>query len=269
MHLCARCTEGLETDLQAVESTVEAIWAAAARMNVGNGSVGSSGHSTAPDATNSRAYDTGRTLNIILTGWTAALGRKQVHAVKAAGVLLAQIREVREQDWAPTLKQELREALQDCDRATDRNAPRIFAGICPTEDDGQECGTPVYTPEGKTHARCQTCGSTWDVTEWRGRAFHAAGHHAGTAVEISRILSDPARALEFPQNKIAVWVNRKKLAPIGYREDGRSVYQVRKVRNLWERSLIESAARSQRIRLAKAEKQRAEQEAARAERLAA
>lgn len=269
IYLCPGCRDVLIGDLERVESTVEAIWAAAAMMNVGNGSVGTSGHSEPSEPSNARAYDTGRTLNVILTGWSAALGNRQPHAVKAANVLLAQIREVRGQDWAPVLKQELREALTDCDRATDRSAPRIFAGICPTEEDGQECGTPVYAPEGKTEARCQTCGSTWDVTDWRERALIAAGPATATAADLTRILSDPIRALVFPQNKVAVWVNRKKLAPIGYREDGRAVYQVRKVRNLWERALRESAERSERMAAAKLERERAEQETARAERLAA
>ena len=210
MVLCAGCTGSLEADLRDVESTVDALWASAARMDVGNGSVGASGHTSTPDPTNARAYDTGRTLNVILTGWAQALGHREPHAVKAATVLLLRIREVREQDWAPVLKQELAEALTDCRRAMDRTAPRIFAGICPTVEDGMECGTPVYTPEGRTEARCQTCGSTWDLTDWRARAIEAAGHHTGTAAELSRILSDPVRNIVFPLNKISVWVNRGK-----------------------------------------------------------
>jgi hypothetical protein len=181
-------------------------------------------------------------------------------------VLILQIREVREADWAPVLKQELHDALNDCRRAMDRSGPRIFAGTCPGPENMPDCGTPVYAPEGKPEARCQTCGSTWDVTEWRERAFTALGPSTGTAVELTRILSDPLRSLVFPQNKIAVWISRDKLSPIGYRADGKAVYQVRKVRNLWERSLIESAVRSERMRLAKAERERAEIEAARAER---
>jgi hypothetical protein len=246
MTLCAGCTETLETDLHDVKSTVDALWASAAKMDVGNGSVGTSGHATAGEPSNARAYDTGRTLNVILTGWADALGHREPHAVKAAAVLLLRIREVRAADWAPTLKQELREALMDCRRAMDRGAPRIFAGIRPTTMEGVECGTPVYAPQGKVEARCGTCGSTWDVTDWRERATIAAGPATATAVELSRILSDPVRALVFPQNKVAVWVNRGKLTPIGYR-DGRAVYQVRKVRNLWNRAQAESARRRERM----------------------
>ena len=257
IHLCPGCRDKLTDNLRRVESTVEAIWTSAARQNVGTGSVGTSGHAAPADPSNSRAYDTGRTLNVILTGWARALGHTQPHAVKAANVLLLHIQEVREQDWAPVLHQELSEALTDCDRATDRAAPRIFAGICPTVEDGQECGTPVYTPEGKTDARCQTCGSTWDLTDWRERAINAAGHHTGTAAELSRILSDPVRNIVFPLNKISVWVNRGKLTHVNEWERWMAGifdkpippkrYQVRKVRNLWARALKESQARRERI----------------------
>jgi uncharacterized Zn finger protein (UPF0148 family) len=262
IHLCPGCRDKLTDNLRRVESTVEAVWTSAARQNVGTGSVGTSGHAAPADPSNSRAYDTGRTLNTILTGWARALGHTQPHAVKAANVLLQHIREVREADWAPVLHQELAEALTDCDRATDRAAPRIFAGICPTEEDGQECGTPVYTPEGRTEARCQTCGATWDLTDWRERALTAAGPATATARELSRILSDPIRSLTFPENKVAGWLSRRKLRPIGYREDGRAVYQVRKVRRLWERSLIESAVRSARMIDAKIKREQAELDAA-------
>jgi hypothetical protein len=266
MYLCAGCRDHLMEDLREVESMVEALWASAARQDVGSGSVGSSGHSAPSEPANLHAYDTGRTLNVILTGWAGALGHREPHAVKAATVLLAQIREVRASDWAPVLKHELHDALGDCRRAMDRKAPKVFAGICPTEEAGEECGTPVYAPHGKPEARCGTCGVTWDVADWRQRALDAAGHHTGTAAEVSRMLSDPVRAIMFPQNKIAVWVSREKLAPIGYREDGRAVYQVRKVRNLWERAIIESAVRSERMAEAKAERERAKWEAGREER---
>lgn len=246
IHLCPGCRDTLLEDLREVESMVEALWASASRQDVGTGSVGSSGHSSPSEPTNSRAYDAGRTLNVILTGWARALGYREPHAVRAARTLQNNIGAVRGEDWAGTLRQELHDALADCRAAMDRRGPTVFAGICPTEEDGEECGTPVYTPEGKTDARCKTCGSTWDVTDWRERAMKAAGPAAGTATEISRILSDPVRALIFPVNKISVWVNRGKLAPIGTR-DGRYVFQVRKVRNLWERAQKESELRRERM----------------------
>jgi hypothetical protein len=241
MHLCTGCTGRLEQDLAEVDSTVEALWASAARLDVGAGSVGSSGHSAPMEPTNARAYDAGRTLNVVLTGWAAALGHREPHAVRASSALLARIREVRAQDWAPVLKEELAGALLDCRRAMDTAARRMFAGMCPTVEAGEECGTPVYTLEGKPEARCSTCGATWDVSEWRHRALHAAGLQSGTAAEVSRILSDPVRRLALPQGTIRQWVNRGKLAPVGVNRDGRPVYQVRKVRNLWERSLVARA----------------------------
>lgn len=238
----------METDLRDVESTVESIWASAARLDVGNGSVGSSGHSDPSDPTNGRAYDTGRTLNVILTGWARAIGHTQPHAVKAAGVLLLHIREVREADWAPVLKQELRDALNDCRRATDRAARRVFAGICPTVIEGEACETPVYTPEGKPEAKCPTCHVVWDLMEWRERAVDAAVRQWATAAEVSRILSDPVTNQALKQGTIRQWVNRGKLVALGVNGDGRPVYQIRKVRNLWHRSI--AAQQERRLRMA-------------------
>lgn len=243
MHLCVRCLDGLERDLAEVDSTIEDLWATAARMDVGSGSVGTSGHSSPSEPANLAAMDTGRTLSAVLTGWAAALGAREPDPVKASSALLARIREVRRQDWAPVLKQELRDALNDCRRAMDRAERRVFAGICPTVENGEECGTPVYAREGRPEARCGTCGSTWDVTEWRGRALAAAGLHHGTAAEVSRMLSDPARNIALQQNTIRVWVNRGKLRPVGENHKGAPVFQVRKVRNLWERQIAKSAAR--------------------------
>lgn len=246
MVLCAGCTEALEFDLRDVDSTVEALWASAARMDVGAGSVGTSGHAAPAEPANLAAMDTGRTLNVILTGWAQALGHREPHAVKAAAVLLAQIREVRAADWAPVLKEELHDALNDCRRVMDRAGRRVFAGICPTTAAGEECGTPVYANEGTPDAYCPTCATTWDVTEWRARALAVAGYHHGTAAEVSRMLSDPTTGEALPQGTIRQWVNRGKLTPIGLR-DGRPVYQVRKVRNLWVRSRQALAARRARM----------------------
>jgi len=246
--VCHAHTEQLETDLREVESMVEALWASAARLDVGTGSVGSSGHSAPMEPTNSRAYDAGRTLNVILTGWTGILGTRQPHAVKAATVLLAQIREVRAQAWAPDLAQELRDALADCRSAMDRTAPKVFAGICPTEEDGEECGTPVYTPTGKTDARCGTCGTVWDATEWRERAVTAAGYATGTAAEISRILSDPVRNLALPQGTIRVWASRDKLTAVGVTPTGQPTYLISDVRAVWEARLdVLAERREQRL----------------------
>lgn len=267
IYLCHACTEKLERDLGDVKATVDALWASAAKMDVGAGSVGTSGHSSPAAPTNSRAYDIGRTLNIVLTGWADTLGHPEPHAVRAAAVLLAHIREVRSADWAPDLKRELREVMWQADSATDRRGPLVFAGVCPGLED-EECGTAVYSPEGKPQARCRDCGAVWDVTDWRERAMIAAGPATATAQELTRILSDPVRALIFPQNKIAVWVNRGKLMHINEHERWLAGvldqpippkrYQVRKVRNLWERSLVESAVRSQRIMAARVAKQLAE-----------
>jgi hypothetical protein len=193
IYLCPGCRDILIADLGRVEATVEAVWASAARMNVGNGSVGTSGHSAPSEPTNARAYDTGRTLNVILTGWTHALGNRQPHAVKAATVLLEQIREVRGMDWAPVLKQELREALTDCDRATDRAAPRISLGQC------YECPGEVIAIVGETFGYCRACDMPRTVKahqqpHWRGVAYPGALEEGRPSSQVRRPSPDPGEA---------------------------------------------------------------------------
>lgn len=243
IHLCAGCRDHLIQDLAETDTTLEDLWTTAARMDVGAPSIGGGGPAGSTEPANLDALDKGRTLAAVLNGWADALGHPETDPSKSASALLAHIREVREQDWAPVLKQELRDALNDCRRVMDRAEQRVFAGMCPTTIEGQECRNPVYTNAGNPMARCNTCGTVWDVTEWRGRALHAAGRHTGTPAELSRMLSDPATGEALPQATIRQWIKRGKLTPIGANSMGRSTYQVRKVRNLWDRSRAAIEAR--------------------------
>lgn len=207
IYLCPGDRDKLMDDLRDVKSTVEALWASAARMDVGAGSVGSSGHATPSEPTNARAYDTGRTLNVILTGWADALGTRQPHAVKAAAVLLAQIREVRSQVWAPDLQQELHDALTDCRRAMDRSAPRISLGAC------YECPGEVTAIEGETLGFCRLCGLARDVIEHQRHLIDAAWRAWDTLPAMLRALRHAGQA-NIPVARAEKWVERGKLAPV-------------------------------------------------------
>lgn len=207
IHLCPGCRDKLTDNLRRVESTVEAIWTAAARQNVGAGSVGTSGHSAPADPTNSRAYDAGRTLNTILTGWARALGHTQPHAIKAANVLLTHIREVREQDWAPVLHQELAEALTDCDRATDRAAPRISLGRC------GECPGEVIAIEGEPFGYCRACDMPRNVKSHQQYMISEAWHVRAPLPQILRALKYAGHA-SLRMSRVEWWIKNGKLAPV-------------------------------------------------------
>jgi hypothetical protein len=213
MHLCAQCTEVLEMDLAEVDGTIEDLWTTTARMDVGSGSVGKSGHSTPSEPINLHAMETGRTLSAILTGWASVLGYPEPHPVKASSVLLTQIREVRQQDWAPVLKQELRESLNDCRRAMDRAAERITLGRCQTVTEGERCPDMVKAIAGAHEGRCRTCGETVDVLTYQSELMRAAGHVLAPLAKLVRALRSAGHLPGVSVKRVENWVARGKLSP--------------------------------------------------------
>lgn len=214
MHLCAGCTEGLEQDLAEVDTTIEDLWASIARMDVGGGSVGTSGHATPSEPINLHAMETGRTLSVILTGWTNALGHIEPDPVKASSVLLAQIREVRKQDWAPVLKQELRDALNACRRSMDRAAERIPLGKCQTVLAGEHCPDTVTAIAGAPEGRCRTCGATVDVIDYQRARVQQAGHVRAPLSKLVRALRSAGHLPGVSVKRVENWVARGKLGPV-------------------------------------------------------
>lgn len=148
-------------------------------------------------------------------------------------------------DEAEGWAQELDDLARALNRVVDRQAEgKVFAGTCPTEADGQECGTQLYTSPGNATARCHKCGANWDAKGWREQALEAAGITHGTAIEISRAVSDPVTMDVIAPATIRQWACRGKLTPIGHNHLGKPVYQIRKVRNLWARTKANTYARA-------------------------
>lgn len=148
-------------------------------------------------------------------------------------------------DEAKNWVQELDDLAKERNRVVDRQAEgRVFAGQCPTEADGATCNTSLFTNKGEPNAHCPKCKATWDARTWRQEALQAAGIHQGTAIEISRAVSDPVTMEVIAPATIRQWACRGKLAPIGHNHLGKPVYQIRKVRNLWARMKANSYIRA-------------------------
>ena len=236
IHLCHQDTTRLEEALRDVPAACSNIHTTACKLDVGAGSVGGTGcAASGSEPANLDALDKAQTLSVILGGWASHLPVLQPtgDAPAVAGWLVAQLDRIRRQDWAGDFLQELRDALNDCNRATDRAGQRVFAGMCPTQNEATVCGEPLYALTGRPYIICRTCGQEWDVTDWRERALTAAELHTGTAAEISRMLSDPVTREALPQTRIRQWVRRGKLTACGEDDNGRPIYQVSEVRNLW------------------------------------
>lgn len=251
IHLCPKHAQQLTDCLREVPGTWSDILTSARKLDVGAGSVGGGGgKASSQEPVNLDALDKARTLEVILRGWA-----EQVSVVapsftppQIAARLYRQQAWILRQEWAGDLLQELRDALNDCNRATDRAGQRVFAGMCPTEHDGNVCGQPLYALTGRPYARCRECQQEWDVSDWRERALAAAEYQHGTAAEISRMLSDPVTREALPQATIRQWARRGKLEAAWCQvADRRNVYRVSDVRDLWAAT---KAAGYKRARLA-------------------
>lgn len=232
--LCHKDTNRLEQDLAEFNTVWEDLRLTIGRMDRSGPSVGGGGYGHR-DPVNWDAHEKGEQLGKVLTGWSDAYGHPTPDPIEASRILYVGIRNIRKLDWASDLQDELRDAIGAARRAMDRAPNKVFAGMCPTKDNGAVCGTPLYARPGRPEVDCRACEATWDVTDWRARALIAAGMHQGTPAELSRMITDPVTGEALSQGRIRQWINRDKLAPIGRNAKGKAVYQVRKVRNLMER----------------------------------
>lgn len=246
--LCHDHTTKLEEALREVPGTWQSIQVSACKLDVGAGSVGGiGGEASGSEPANLDALDRGDQLLTVLRGWVALMPGPTPHgtAPALAGWLVGQIKTLRMQDWAGDLLQELRDALNACNHATDRAGEKVFAGMCPTEaEDGTLCEQPLYALAGRPVARCRACGQEWDVSDWRERALTAAEYQHGTAAQISRMLSDPVTREALPQATIRQWVRRGKLTAQGENEKGHPLYLVSDVRDVWAKMKASSYNRA-------------------------
>ena len=246
--LCDDHTTLLEEALREVPGAWQNIYVSACKLDVGAGSVGGmGGEASGSEPANLDAVDKGQQLLIVLRGWVALMPGPTPHgaAPALAGWLVGQLNTLRRQDWAADLLQELRDALNACAHATDRAGAKVFAGMCPTVTMEGSCDTPLYTQPGRPHSHCPKCKAAWDVSDWRERALAAAEFHSGTAAQISRMLSDPVTREALPQATIRSWANRRKLTSTEQDENGRPLYLVSDVRDLWAATKAASYKRTQ------------------------
>lgn len=207
--LCHHCVQELETDLRSVPEIWGDLQTTAARQDVGAQSHGTTGHSTPSEPCNFNALDKGQTLGTILTGWAQHLDPTQ-HGTpeQMAGYLTLNLKDIRRQEWAGILKDELREALNECRRATDRAADRISLGRCVAG-----CPGIMTAIVGARTARCKLCGTTGDARALQRWIIAEAWHVAAYLPLILRALKQGGHAA-VKIDTADKWVERKKLEPV-------------------------------------------------------
>lgn len=149
---------------------------------------------------------------------------------------------LRKKAYSATLLTKLSEQLRDAHRIIDTAPERIFAGHCPAEVDGVECGTQLMANPTTDQVACRKCKAVWDVTDWRTRALDAAETLTGQAAEISRALKDPFTGENLPSGTIRSWASRGKLTAVNEAEVKKAaekgerlprLYRIGDVRSLW------------------------------------
>ena len=104
-----------------------------------------------------------------------------------------------QQHWATDFHHTLTKHTDGLDQARDKREPRVFAGRC------AECETDLYATKGQPEARCETCGTTYEVLAWRSFAKTIFGNYVGTPADLSRKLSTPEYGIEISADRIRKW----------------------------------------------------------------
>lgn len=162
---------------------------------------------------------------------------------------------LRKHSYAPTLLTALTDLIRKAQRIIDTAPERIFAGHCPTETEGRECGNQLMANPDTDQVACWKCKAVWDVTDWRSRALDAAETLTGQATEISRALKDPFTGENLPSVTIRSWAHRGLLVAVNEAEvlaeaaKGKRLprlYRIGDVRTLWAEHIAAAYSRKSR-----------------------
>jgi hypothetical protein len=118
-----------------------------------------------------------------------------------------------DEEWAPDLARELRDALAEVRQIGDRPPDLAVVGRCP-------CGTPLYAPEGRGYVQCRGCGTIHDAGDARAASLAAVGQLLPAADLALALGMDDGGAL------IRQWKRRGKICPVSRDIRGRSLYRV-------------------------------------------
>lgn len=123
--------------------------------------------------------------------------------------LVGQLEWLRHQRYAAEALDELSHAAGLVERAVDRPAPRVDAGLCLTETEAGACQQRLSAAPGAAYVHCPTCRATHTAQDRRDVILAAARDIRGTAEECAQwltILGVPVLA-----NTIRKWRSRRRL----------------------------------------------------------
>lgn len=278
--ICHYCVQDMERDLVRVDEVIAELAVTKTRQDVAGELNGGGGTKLdAPAPINLTALEAETKLHKALMGWALKLVQERVEVWDAQCVhirdqwmaagrqgqpvfppkptlpgrsphhlsnyLMGRLPYLATQPSTAYLKQRLSRHLDQCAAVCERATPRIFAGACPETNEGIECGTYVYEPQGATTARCKTCGFTWDIVEWTGRALISKEYVIGYPPALSRMLS--TGGVPVTEQDIRNWAARGHLERANPVEDDkgnplRAMYRLGDVLDAWQAATREKAA---------------------------
>lgn len=270
--ICKYCAQDLETLFVRVDEVMEELAVTKNRQDVGGEVNGGTGTKlVAPAPINLSALECELAVHKALMGWALKViqervdvWHKQRDAVMAAwdlagrngqpvypprpvlpgrsthhlsNYLMGRLPYLTTQAWAARIKPDLTKLLNRCVEASERATPRIFAGTCPEDIGGVECGTYVYEPAGTVTARCKVCGCSWDITEWTGRALISKEYVIGYPPALSRMLS--SGGVKVTEQDIRNWAARGTIERANPIEDDkgnplRAMFRLGDVMDAWQ-----------------------------------
>lgn len=131
--------------------------------------------------------------------------------------LLDHLTDIRRDEAAPEMWDEIRACERDAQRAIDRQEPDLFAGRCdamvmtmaemetPTFDDPRSttlvpelapCGTDLMARTGDDDVKCPACGAVYDLATQQRKLDELRPDALGTPAVIAGALSTPERELD-------------------------------------------------------------------------
>lgn len=268
--ICTHCVADLERLLVQVDEVMEDLAVTKGRQDVAgelNGGAGTKLHAPAP--INLTALECEMGLHKDLMGWALKLitervevwdgqctamrdawlagGPQPVYPAKPvlpgrtphllSNYLMGRLPYLATQVWAVGMRKRLTTHLQRCVATCERAQPRIFAGVCPEAMEGAECGTYVYEPHGAVTARCKTCGYSWDILEWTGRALVSKEYVIGYPPALSRMLT--TGGVPVTEQDIRNWAARGLITRANPEKDDkdhplRAMYRLGDVLDAWQ-----------------------------------
>jgi hypothetical protein len=139
-----------------------------------------------------------------------------------ATVLLDRMDDVVRSDQVAMLCTEITGAVHRARHAIDRpNDTRLYLGPC----DNTECRRDIYGAPSSDLARCEGCGSVYDIASRRAWLLDMAQDRLGTAVEVAGLLR--AAGINATSAQLRGYAHRGTLGMVTRNAKGHPMYRVR------------------------------------------